>query len=59
MFLGRLLIQVAIKVACPGGSVDKNLPANAGGHGFDPWFGKIPRAKEQLSPCAVTTEPEL
>ena len=22
------------------------------GHGFDPWSGKIPRAAEQLSPCA-------
>ena len=26
------------------------------GHGFDPWSGKIPRAAEQLSPCATTTE---
>ena len=37
----------------------KNLPANAGGHGFEPWSGKIPHAAEQLSPCAITTEPEL
>ena len=22
----------------------KNPPANAGGHGFDPWSGKIPHA---------------
>ena len=29
------------------------------GHGFDPWFGKIPHAMEQLSPCATTTEPVL
>ena len=27
------------------------------GHGFDPWSGKIPRATEQLSLCATTTEP--
>ena len=41
----------------PGGSVVKNPPANAGGHGFEPWSGKIPHATEQLSPCATTTEP--
>ena len=38
----------------PGGAVVKNLP---GGHRFKPWFGKIPHAAEQLSPCATTTEP--
>ena len=27
------------------------------GHGFKPWYGKIPHAVEQLSPCATTTEP--
>ena len=35
--------------------MDENPPANEGGHGFDPWFGKIP-ASEQLSSCAATTE---
>ena len=25
--------------------------------GFNPWSGKIPRAAEQLSPCATNTEP--
>ena len=47
----------------PGGAVAKNPPANAGdmggGHGFEPWSGKIPRAVEQLSPYATTTEPAL
>ena len=28
-----------------------------GGHGLDPWSGKIPHAKEQLSPWGTTTEP--
>ena len=28
--------------------MDKNLPANAGGHGFDPCSGKIPHVAEQL-----------
>ena len=28
-------------------------------HGFHPWSGKIPRAVEQLSPWATTTEPVL
>ena len=30
----------------PGGTVDKNLPANVKGHGFDPWSGKIPHVTE-------------
>ena len=38
----------------PGGSVVKNLPANAGdagGCGFEPWVGKIPRRmKWQCTP---------
>ena len=42
-----------------GGTVVKNPPANARGHGFEPWSGKILRAAEQLSPCATTTEPAL
>ena len=42
-----------------GGAVVKNPPANAGGHGFEPWSGKIPHAAEQLSACATTTEPAL
>ena len=29
------------------------------GHGFGPWSRKIPRAAEQLSPCATTAEPVL
>ena len=33
-----------------GGAVVENLPANAGGHGFEPWSGKIPHAAEQLGP---------
>ena len=27
------------------------------GHGFEPWFEKIPHAAEQLGPWATTTEP--
>ena len=40
----------------PGGKVDGSLPADAGGHVFDPWSGKIPHALEQLNPCAAITE---
>ncbi|XP_073652962.1 RING finger protein 207 isoform X3 [Tursiops truncatus] len=36
-----------------------NGEAQARGHGFEPWSGKIPHATEQLSPCATTTEPAL
>ena len=43
----------------PGGTVDKNPPANAGAQGFDPWSGKIPHAPEHLSPCATTIQPSL
>ena len=28
-----------------------------GGHGFEPWSGKIPHATEQLGPWAIATEP--
>ena len=34
----------------PGGAVVESLPANAGGHGFEPWSGKFPHAVEQLGP---------
>ena len=39
----------------------ESLPANAGGHGFEPWSGKIPHAAEQLSLrvwslCSATRE---
>ena len=42
----------------PGGSVVKNLPANAGDAGWFPgWETKIPHAVGQLSQCAPTTYP--
>ena len=41
----------------PGGPVVKNLSANAGGMGLDPWSGKIPHAMGQLNPCITTAEP--
>ena len=28
-------------------------------HGFDPWFGEISHAKEQLILCSTITEPVL
>ena len=28
-------------------------------HWFDAWPGKIPRATEELNPCATATEPAL
>ena len=42
----------------PCGPVPKNPPAHAGGHGFNPCFGKISHAEGQLRPCATTTEPK-
>ena len=41
----------------PGGSVVGSLPASVGDVGFDSWSGRIPRALEQPSPWATTTEP--
>ena len=38
-------------------TVVKNSPANSGDSIFDPWFGKIPHATEQPSPCVSTAEP--
>jgi len=38
----------------PGDTVDRNLPANA----RITWSRKIPRDVEQLSPCAITSEPK-
>ena len=36
--------QILSQEDFPGVLVVKNLPTNAGGHGFDPWSGKIPHA---------------
>ena len=41
----------------PGGSVDKNLPANERDMGLIPGAGRFPHAKEQQSSCVKTTEP--
>ena len=43
----------------PGGAMDRNPPAGAGGFGFNPWSGKIPHATEHVSPCTTTPEPTL
>ena len=37
--------------------MDKSPPANAEGHKFDPWSGKIPHAAGQLRLCATTAQP--
>ena len=63
LFLPSLLESEEKKILCktvltdfPGGAVVKNPPANAGGHGFEPWSWKIPHAAKQLNPCTTTTE---
>ena len=50
--------QAKIVAGFPGGSMVKNPPADAEDR-FDRWSGKVPRAKEQLSPFASSTEPVL
>ena len=57
-FLASSFIKAQVPGGFPGGSVVKNLPANAGDT-FDPWSGKILQASEQLGPCATTTKPVL
>ena len=41
----------------PGGPVVKNPPTDAGNAGLMPDPGRFHIPSEQLSPCAVTTEP--
>ena len=53
-----MLIQELMTGDFPGGTVDKNPPANAG-DSFDPWSRKIPHITEQLSPWITPTEPKL
>ena len=48
----KIFSKLSERRGFPGGAVVKNPPANAGGHSFEPWSGKIPHAVEQLSPCA-------
>ena len=43
----------------PGGASGKASTCQCSGHGFDPLSRKIPRATEQLNPCATATKPEL
>ena len=43
----------------PGGTVVKNLTANAGDTGSSPGLGRFPHAVELLSLCTTTTEPVL
>ena len=45
---GTSLVAQWLRIAC-----------QCRGHEFDPWSRKTPRAREQLSPCATTTEPVL
>ena len=53
-FFRKRILKIVF-VDFPGGTVGKNLPANAGTR-FDPWFGKITHAMEQQSPCTTTAE---
>ena len=55
----HLCLHSKEKQGFPGGPVVKNPPCSAGGHRFDPWSRKIPRAVEQLSLCAATAESAL
>ena len=48
--LGRQLVYLAARPA------EAKQAYQCKGHGFEPWSGKILHAKEQLSPCATTTE---
>ena len=58
-FISQFFSLLQIKQDFPSGSVDRNLPANAGEHSFEPLSRKIPHAAERLSPHTTTTEPGL
>ena len=48
-----------VKAGLPWWLSGEESACQGGRHRFHPWSGKIPRAAEQLSPCATTTEPVL
>ena len=48
-----------IEPGSPALQADALLSEPPGKPKFNPWSGKIPRASEQLMPCATTTEPVL
>ena len=52
------MMQLENHQGFPSGAVVDNLPANAGDK-FSSCSGKIPRAAEQVSPCATTIKPVL
>ena len=53
------LLSKFFRQGFPGGALHKNPPANAGGHGSDPWFQKIPHAKikKKDSTCRGAAKP--
>ena len=55
--LQHCVVKTSISEDFPDGSVDKNLPANAGDMSLiDPWPGKIPDALGQPSLCSTMGE---
>ena len=55
-----------IHLDVPGGTVDKNLPANAGDTGLTPGLGRfclrrsnLAQEPQLLSPCAATAEARM
>ena len=53
-------LKVKHKDECSGGFPGDSVVESAcqcSRHRLDPWSRKIPHATEQLSPCAITTEP--
>ena len=46
-----------MRVFFPGGSAIKNLPASAGGAGFDPWVGNILWRKQRLTQVLLLENP--
>ena len=40
------MFPIKVQYGFPGDAVVKDLPANAGDTGFDPWVGKIPWSRK-------------
>ena len=55
----KLLSSVSLLLEPPWWCIGWEFVCQYKEHRFDPWSRKIPRAAEQISPCATATELEL
>lgn len=56
MYKVLLSLRIQKRADFPGGTMERNLPANAREMGFDLWSGNTPHVSDQLNSCATITE---